>query len=55
MTFFRLPLPAEAVHVFASPPDAASTPRETDVGALPTSLARDERDREHGMLGGALG
>jgi len=53
MTFFWL-LDARDSSVFLAPV-TASTPRETDVGASATSLARDERNREHGMLGGALG
>ena len=52
--FSRLPLPAGRTRPLYRPA-IASTPRETDLEALPTSLARDERDREHGMLGGALG
>ena len=39
-----------ALFVFSTPCDAANTPRETEVGP-----SADERDREHGMLGGALG
>ena len=53
MTFFWL-LDARDSSVFLAPV-TASTPRETDNSERAPSLARDERDREHGMLGGALG